>query len=510
VAEPVRAPHRWLFTATIFAGSFLLFLVQPMVARMALPRLGGAPNVWNSAMLVYQALLLAGYAYAHALSRFAIGRQAAIHLVLLVIAGLTLPLALPQIAPPTPGREALWVPWLFLLTVGPVFFVVSAQAPLMQRWFAADPAAGDPYPLYAASNLGSFAGLLSYPLLAEPLLPLDRQTLGWAAGYALLVLLVLAAALARRHAWASAQSEAIARANASEPPSRSRIALWLVLSAVPSGLMLSTTTHLTTDIVAMPLLWVIPLGLYLLSFSIAFSARPGLSEMTTAPVILLAAGGLAMLISDAPSLVAAVASLVLLFVVAVALHARLYATRPGAERLTQFYLVMSAGGALGGVFTALLAPLLFDWTWEHPMLIVAAACLVPLGNWRNLLARRVPASRLTLAIVLLLLAVGLGALWLYLRPILTGTAGLATWLVFVLTIAAGALLAVRRWSYIAACAILLAGAGGLTQAAVSIEGLRTRSYFGIYTVSTTPTGERVLRHGTTIHGMQPLDPDRRT
>src|SRR6187402_2793420 len=194
------APRRWLFMLTILAGSFLLFLVQPMVARMALPRLGGAPNVWNSAMLVYQALLLGGYAYAHALSRFPIGRQAMIHLGVLVLAGLTLPIGLAQVAPPAPGSEALWVPWLFVLSIGPVFFAVSAQAPLMQRWFAASPTAGDPYPLYAASNLGSFVGLLAYPLLAEPLLPLATQSTVWTAGYLVLVALVVAVALARRGA----------------------------------------------------------------------------------------------------------------------------------------------------------------------------------------------------------------------------------------------------------------------------------------------------------------------
>src|SRR5690554_2665593 len=169
-----------------------------MAARMALPRLGGAPNVWNSAMLVYQALLLGGYAYAHALSRLPIGRQAAIHLVLLFAAALTLPIALPEIAPPAPGREALWVPWLLVLTIGPLFFVVSAQAPLMQRWFAAHPHAGNPYPLYAASNLGSFAGLLAYPLLAEPLFPLGAQSGAWTVGYGVLILLVAGTALARR------------------------------------------------------------------------------------------------------------------------------------------------------------------------------------------------------------------------------------------------------------------------------------------------------------------------
>ena len=166
---------RPLFVATILLSSFLLFLVQPLVARLALPELGGAPNVWNSAMLVYQALLLGGYAYAHLLSRLAVRRQAAIHLVLMAAALLFLPIGLADVPRPE-GWEVFWVPLLLFATIGPLFFLVSAQAPLIQRWYAADPEAGDPYWLYAASNVGSFAGLLSYPLLLEPNLPIADQS----------------------------------------------------------------------------------------------------------------------------------------------------------------------------------------------------------------------------------------------------------------------------------------------------------------------------------------------
>lgn len=498
-----QAPRRALFAITILTGSFLLFLVQPMVARMALPRLGGAPNVWNSAMLVYQALLLGGYAYAHALSRLPITRQAAIHLVLLLAAALTLPISLPAIAPPAPGREAFWVPWLFLLTIGPLFFVVSAQAPLMQRWFAANPRAGDPYPLYAASNLGSFAGLLAYPLLAEPLLPLRTQSGVWAVGYGLLIVLVALTALARRGASAVPQAAADA-VPATSAPDRRRIALWLALSAVPSGLMLSTTTHLTTDIFAMPLLWVIPLGLYLLSFSIAFAAGRGLARTLTAlaPIILCADGALAMVAVERPGLLGVFVSLVLLFVVAVALHARLYETRPEPARLTQFYLVMSAGGALGGLFTALLAPLVFDWTWEHPLLILAAAALLPLQFWAGLLRTIFPDRQMhRLAVILLLFLVFVGAV------VLKRGIGFHPWSLlevaaFALLVAAATLLTARRWSYVAATAALLAALGGLGQLNLTMEGARSRSYFGIYTVRDFPSGDRQLMHGTTLHGVQ--------
>ena len=503
--------RRWLFAVTILAGSFLLFLVQPLVARMALPRLGGASNVWNSAMLVYQALLLGGYAYAHALSRLTIGRQAAIHLTLLLAAALTLPISLPEIAPPAPGREALWVPWLFLLTIGPLFFVVSAQAPLMQRWFAAHPGAGDPYPLYAASNLGSFAGLLAYPLLAEPLLPVGAQSGAWAVGYAVLIALVALTALSRRGT-VTASSDGVAAPREPAPGAR-RIALWLALSAVPSGLMLSTTTHLTTDIFAMPLLWVIPLGLYLLSFSIAFAARRGAAAALTwlAPIVLCTDGALAMLGSARPSMLAVAASLVMLFVVSVTLHARLYETRPEPARLTQFYLVMSAGGVLGGLFTALLAPLVFDWTWEHPLLILAAAALLPLGAWSGLLGRVFTQPRTTrMAVILLLFLVFMGALWIRQEMLDKPAWSILDLVVFMLLIAVAVLLAARRWAYVAACAALLAALGALSQAQMTMNGARSRSYFGIYTVREASTGERQLMHGTTVHGMQVNRPGEET
>jgi hypothetical protein len=207
-----RAPRRPLFVLAILIGSFLLFLIQPMVARMALPRLGGAPAVWNSAMLVYQALLLGGYAYAHWLGRFALRRQAMIHIGLLCLAILWLPVGLADMAPAAEGQEALWVPLFLAVSIGPVFFMVAAQAPLLQRWYAADASAGEPYALYAASNLGSFAGLIAYPLLLEPRLSIAGQSWGWSLGYGVLIAVMLVAARARWHAVAASPVEPIAGA----------------------------------------------------------------------------------------------------------------------------------------------------------------------------------------------------------------------------------------------------------------------------------------------------------
>jgi len=506
VSTSVRRP---LFVATILAGSFLLFLVQPMVARMALPRLGGAPNVWNSAMVVYQVLLLAGYGYAHALSRLSLRRQAVVHLALLALGALTLPIALADLAPPSPGWEVLWVPLLLLATIGPVFFVMSAQAPLMQRWYAADPNAGEPWALYAASNLGSFAGLIAYPLLAEPLLSIRAQSVAWSLGYGVLFLFVALSA------WSRWQAPALARTQAEEPAETigaRRILTWLSLSAVPSGLLLSTTTHLTTDVFAMPLLWVIPLGLYLLSFVVAFSDRRGLAQAVTlvAPALMLFAGGYAMISATAGTMTVAVGTLALLFVVAVALHGRMYDSRPGASQLTLFYWVMSAGGALGGVFTALVAPQVFDWVWEHPTLILAAAALLPLPerlDWTRLGGLDPAMSRIALGVLIVAAVFFSGQLLALVND--RDHALVQLFLVLLLT-TIGLLLLPWRWTYVGLLLMMMVAQGGLSTIQQTLAGYRTRSYFGIYTVYDNQVEKtRLLVHGTTLHGKQSLEPSRR-
>ena len=496
------AARRRLFVATILLGSFLLFLVQPMVARMALPRLGGAPNVWNSAMLVYQALLLGGYAYAHALGRLNLKRQALVHLAVLLLAALSLPIALAELPAAAQGAEVLWVPLLFLATIGPLFFAVSAQAPLMQRWYAADPAAGDPYPLYAASNLGSFAGLIAYPLLAEPLLPIARQSGAWAIGYGALVLLVLVVSRTLP-AGEAAHPEAIE--DTGEAIGWRRIALWLALAAVPSGLMLSTTTYLTTDIFAMPLLWVIPLGLYLLSFTIAFADRRALADAVSrhAAALVMVLGSITMLLSASGSLAAAFVSVVLLMVVAIALHSRLYATRPSPAKLTLFYLVMSAGGALGGALTALIAPVLFDWTWEHPLLIVAAALLVPLppyARWTDRLGWTPERTRMALATIF---AVALIAISFMATAVAEkDRSGLLIQLHLAAVVILALLLVRWRPAFAAVLALAMLALGGMDALKTTLAGDRSRSYFGIYTVRDIGNTARTLAHGTTLHGIQ--------
>lgn len=500
--------RRAVFVLTIVTGSFLLFLVQPMVARLALPLLGGAPNVWNSAMLVFQTLLLAGYAYAHVLSRLPPRRQAAIHLALLLLSALSLPIALADIPPPRAGWEVLWVPALILASVGPVFVLLSAQAPLMQRWYAADPGARDPYPLYAASNLGSFAGLIVYPLLAEPMLSLSAQSLAWSAGFGLLVAFVALAGFARRGVQ-SAVSEAAVDA---PPPAARTMLLWLALSAVPSGLMLSTTTHLTTDIMAMPLLWVIPLGLYLLSFTVAFAANRGPADLLAkgAPILLLLAGTMAMQGTSISAVRVLVAMLLLLFLVAVALHARLYDLRPAPRYLTTFYLVMAMGGALGGVFTALVAPLAFDWVYEHPLLLLAAAALFLPRPLLPALETVWAEARRPWLIALALVLAAAAICW----PLAIFHREGAHLIALFLTILAAMLGMVafgNRAAFVAIAALMMLARGGLTTIEQSLTGDRARSYFAVYTVvDRDRRGVRELLHGTTVHGLRLLDPARAT
>jgi spermidine synthase len=501
--ETKRGTSRVPFVAAILAGSFLLFLVQPMVARMALPRLGGAPAVWNSAMLVYQALLLGGYAYAHWLGRLAPRIQGYVHLAVLVLAMYWLPLGLLQMQLPVDAQPAVWVPWLLAASVGPLFFAISAQAPLLQRWFSVSSGGSDPYALYAASNLGSFGGLIAYPLLVEPSLALNGQRLLWSGGYVLVVLLVAICVFMLPK---QVTPEAPA-ARSSEAPPRSRVLLWIALAFVPSGLMLATSTYITTDIVAMPLLWVMPLGLYLLSFTVAFAANRAFADILTriAPVTILLFGGVMVGgYQEKPYLNAGLA-LVLLFMASVALHTAMYRLRPAADRLTGFYLAMSVGGALGGVFAALIAPLVFDWTYEYPLLILAAGALVPQGFlidpirrlWTGT-AQRQRIMTLAIALVMALLL----AFVMHRAAASTEDAMPAPGFVFLAIVAAGLLVMGQRAAFV----VVLAGAlmlfGGYRSLQISFQpDARVRSYFGVYTVN----GDRKVRqlaHGTTVHGTQ--------
>jgi hypothetical protein len=377
-----------VFAAALFVSAFLLFWVQPLAGKMLLPLLGGTPAVWNTCMLFFQALLLAGYAYALALTRWLSGlAQAAVHIGLLAAAALALPVALNAAAAggvPEGASPEWWLLRTLLVTVGPPFFVLSASAPLLQQWFSRTRAesASDPYYLYAASNAGSLFALLGFPLLLEPALTLGQQGRAWASAYGALVIIFAACAVIvlRARKPAGKDEARAAASDTSEPPSVGRRLRWVLLAFVPSSLVLGVTTHVTTDLVAVPLLWVIPLALYLLSFVIVFARGRTIPRGFAARVV----PGTAVLVTmvylsgaSRPAWFLLFFHLLFLFAAAVVCHGQLADDRPAASRLAEFYLCLAVGGVLGGLLNAVVAPLVFDTVAEYPLVILLASYLRP-------------------------------------------------------------------------------------------------------------------------------------
>lgn len=497
-----------LYTAASFASAYLLFQVQPMFSRMVLPLLGGTAAVWNTCMLFFQAALLAGYAYAHAGARW-LGprRQALAHLFLLTLAALALPIGLRGAAPA--GGEAP-VPWLLgvmLLTVGPPFVVLAANGPMLQRWFAhtGHRDAGNPYFLYAASNLGSMVALLGYPFVVEPRMGLPAQSVAWTAGYGVFVLLLggCAAALWRTYrdlpASPETVSDVVTAGEGDAAPTAGRRVRWVLLAFVPSSLLLSVTTFLTTDITPAPLLWVVPLALYLLTFTLAFARRPPLRHawmVRYQPAVVMAVVVLLLLgFSHAPTVLVPV-HLVAFFVCAMVCHGELARLRPGVSRLTEFYLWISVGGALGGIVNVLAAPFLFPRMEEYPIVLVLACLLLPRPEG----ARRT--GRIEIAC-----AVGVAALLaVYAFPGMVPVsadvveAGVA-WSLAMLCLG---LARAPRW-FAGAIAAVLAVRVGMEYARPDVLAVE-RTFFGRYTVERSPAGHHALFHGSTVHGMQIFTP----
>ena len=364
---------RPLYAITLFISALLLFSIQPMFAKLVLPKLGGAPAVWSVAMVFFQTVLLAGYAYAHLLVRVVPLRWSAmIHVALLGLTALALPIA---IAPGwgTPPAD------VFAISIGLPFFTLSASAPLLQSWFAASHhrKIGNPYVLYAASNLGSFAALFAYPSVIEPLLTLHAQATFWAVGFAILSLLMTTLTLLVVRTARDAASEAHG-ADAACPSFIDRLR-WIALAAVPAGLVIAVTAYLTTDIAAAPFLWVIPLALYLLTFVAVFRDRPWIDHATVVRMVPVLVAPVVIGIAGDKVFWAAVMALNLATFVLLTLlcHGELYARRPDPRRLTEFFLCTSFGGVVGGVFAGLLAPHLFSDNTEYPILIALAALVLP-------------------------------------------------------------------------------------------------------------------------------------
>jgi hypothetical protein len=513
-----------VFSFSMFLSATLLFVVEPMIGKMLMPMLGGTPAVWNTCLVFFQAVLLAGYLYAHAALRF-LGRrtQIAVHLALvlspLLIVGL-LPLHIPAgWEPPTESNPVGWVLCLLLVVVGLPFFALSATTSVMQRWFADSGRkdAEDPYFLYAASNAGSLLGLLAYPLVLEPLLRLHTQSRWWSVAYAVFVAMTAAcgamawkwrkrnangAGLRMRGSASAAQHEA-------EPVAWSSRWRWIALAFVPSSLMLGATSAITADVPAIPLFWVMPLAVYLGSFVLVFAKRPLIPHrwvVERLPFLILA--GLTPTVSQTgfslPVLL--LLYLTVLFGAALVFHGELAKTRPAVGNLTEFYLCLSIGGVLGGIFNSLIAPVVFHTVMELPLVLIFAALIRPVANADKAAGATAWARRrdwlLPLALGICMVAVILGLAHTGIQP-----GHVETTLVFGYSMLWCLSFGKRRMRF--TLGLIALWAASCLYAPFGETLTAKRSFFGVYRVRNSPDRKfRLLYHGGIAHGIQSVDPSR--
>ncbi len=510
-----------LFTTTMFLSAFLLFSVEPMVAKMVLPLLGGTPAVWSTCLVFFQSVLLGGYVYAHLSAKLlSQRRQMILHLSVLLITFVVLPLHIPDAwTPPVQQNPALWLLALLSVTVGLPFFVLSAGTPILQKWFSlsGDSAGADPYFLYGASNAGSLAGLLSYPFLLEPTLHLATQRQLWTYGYVLFFLLACCCVAivwrvpqtTTQQARQERQDQATDETSDDARSHVKRRLRWVVLAFVPASLTLGVTTALTTDIPPIPLFWVLPLALYLLSFIFVFARKPIVSQnwlIRRLPLLILATAFPLVSKSSLPVSILIPLDLLTLFSVAMVCHGELAKSRPSTKHLTEFYLWISVGGVLGGIFNALVAPVIFSSVIEFPLVLVLAALLRPPIDVKDDTKR---ARRLDLLLPVLL---GL-CLWALISMLQGGSLKpgramhiLVFGLPFVWCLSFG-----RRPIRFGAGLAAVFLASTLYTGAYGNALHAERSFFGVYRVTDDAEKQfRWLVHGSTVHGIQSLDPRKAT
>jgi hypothetical protein len=508
-----------LYIATMFLSATLLFLVQPMFAKMILPLFGGSPAVWTTTAVVYQVILLAGYLYAHlAVQWLGVRRQALFHLLLLCIPVAVLPIAVPAewnvASQDAPILELVAV---MAVAVGLPFFAVSTMSPLLQTWFSrtGHHAAGDPYFLYAASNVGSLIGLISYPIL-EVYTGTKMHSIIWTVGYVVMVVLTLLCAfiiwsMIRRQV-ERPQAESI-RAEASQIESSDGMTLgrriyWIILAFIPSSLMLSITLWLSTTIAPIPLIWVVPLALYLLTFILAFGSRSFIPYRVAMQVMILMLPLVTFSIvarASEPLWPILTAHLVLFFLAALVCHKMLASDRPSTSHLTEFYVWLSVGGALGGLFNAIVAPYVFISVLEYPIVLVIMCLVMSLrGNQPNCFSW----NWLDIALPLTIGAITIISMALFR---VGGAAGQVYLLLTLCVPTIACYLFTRRPARLAAGLTVFILVGGVIYPLVAQRELYAdRSFFGIHRVLTDPNGEfHLLVHGNTIHGVQSLEPARR-
>jgi spermidine synthase len=490
------------FTSAIFVSAALLFAVQPLFAKMVLPQLGGTPAVWSVAMVFFQAMLLLGYAYAHLLTKLAPGRvSVGIHLAVMIVAVFALPLGIATgWGRPPEGGQSFWLLGLFAASIGLPFFALSANGPLLQAWFArtGHPQAKDPYFLYAASNIGSFLALLAYPFLIEPFSRLPQQTFGWTAGFYLLIALIAACGLLLVR---SPNILPDVSTDDAAPPTVRDALTWIALAAVPSALLIAITAHISTDVAAAPFLWVVPLALYLLTFVIAFQTRPVLphwavSAIAPAAIILLV---VSLALGSADQILFLIAiNLAGFFVLALMCHGELARRRPPARYLTAFYLWLSFGGMVGGIFAGLIAQQIFNWVVEYPLLIIFAALCRPGLAWPRKPYELAGWAVIALGVVAMLVATGFNGYELPDRSF-------NLWIAAILVLSLALQRSVATFAGAIAASILFIVLFGVD------SGKRdfVRSFFGVHKVQEVDGGQfRILKHGTIEHGAERIrNPD---
>lgn len=524
------------FIATVFLSATLLFSVQPMVAKTLLPVFGGSSSVWTTCMLFYQTMLLLGYLYAHfVMKRVPRKVQLVGHITMLVIAlGAGILYDTPS---PPPEASTFPVPWLILqlmLVSGLPFFMISSAGPLVQGWFARTGHARshDPYFLYAASNAGSLIGLLAYPFVIEPMIGLDTQRMVWLGGFGVFVLLSAGAILMTKKETAFPKDSVPTKQSESDPDEESigwsRRLRWMFYAFVPSTMLLGVTSHISMDVASFPMLWVLPLAVYIATMIVAFAVNAEkLVESMRKPVVaaLVGAGILvAIKIQSVASIEAVIAvQMILLTTVGMLGHGMLSADRPKASHLTEFYLVMSIGGALGGLFNGIVAPLIFETTWEYQIALLCGAALLPWRKIANLAEskdrKRSKLIRYGLPIASLLVVVLSG---MFAVPLIRrlGLDGWAPILMFLLMALIPMLLMVFAWKDGLACMLILLvpiGIAAIEELADKNILLRERTFYGVLSVvdkgyvdpvTLEWTVIRSLQHGTTDHGIELIDLNR--
>jgi hypothetical protein len=503
-----------LFALTTLGSAFLLFWIEPLFAKMVLPMLGGSPAVWNTCLMYFQSMLLAGYLYAHVTSRYLSSRrQALLHVALLAIAIISLPVRIRQgWVPPASDNVIPWLTGLLTVAVGAPFLLLAATAPLVQRWLTESDhqSSQNPYVLYAASNAGSLIGLLAFPILMEPHLRLSQQSTLWSVGYGVAVLLAAACAalIWKRSPRGVKQVAHDNPAETSQSPTILVRLRWLALAFVPSSLLLGVTTYLSTDVAAMPLLWVVPLALYLITFIVVFArgARTVDKFAVTVHGGLIALLALVLFWGPGMSLRLLYALHLSVFAVtALVLHGELAASRPSPRYLTEFYLWMALGGALGGAFNAIVAPLIFKSIAEYQLMLVAACFLRP--SWRSRVGEIMDKVSPRILVLLPGILVGWVAWHGYPDHRVLGISAKVLSSIAALLIML--MLSSRARPFGAAIMGMAVASLVLLETRYFKDLLAARSFFGSYRVQPIYGPGHRLVHGTTTHGAQYLDSARR-